>query len=393
MDFRLTAEQEAFRQELRDFCREELAEDWKVENDREQLSDEAFAFSQDFAHKLGRRGWLTMQWPEAYGGRAASHIEQVIFAEEMAYAGAPLGFGFGTQLVGPTLMVWGNEEQKARFLPPIARSEVFWCQGFSEPGAGSDLASLQTRAERQGDDYIINGQKIWTSEGQYADWMILLARTDQEAPKHRGISYFLLDMKAPGVTLSPLINLMNGHAFNQVFFDNVRVPAANLVGEETRGWYVATTTLDFERTGISRVIWAQRQFEEVVDLVKAARSRGEAWAKRRELAVKLAELRIEFEIGRLLCYRVAWMQNSGKVPNYESSMAKAFGSELNQRFGEVALNVLGLAGVLEPGSAYAPLQGRLARTWMAGRSYTIAGGTSEIQRNIIAQRGLGLPRG
>ncbi len=393
MDFRFTPEQEALRAELREFLRRELPPDWQVRNDREELSPEEFAFSQQFARKLGERGWLTMAWPTEYGGRNATHIEQTIFAEEMAYAGAPLGFGFGTQLVGPTLMVWGTEEQKRRFLPPIARAEVFWCQGFSEPGAGSDLASLQTRAERQGDDYIINGQKIWTSEGQYADWMILLARTDPNAPKHRGISYFLVDMKSPGITITPLINLMGTHAFNQVYFDNVRVPAANRVGEENRGWYVATTTLDFERTGISRVIWALRQFEELVELVRERAGRGETWARRPALRFKLAELRIEFEIARLLCYRVAWLQTKGAIPNYESSMAKMFGSELNQRFGATAINVLGLAGQLEPGSRWAPLQGRIERTYMAGVSYTIAGGTSEIQRNIIAQRGLGLPRG
>jgi 3-oxocholest-4-en-26-oyl-CoA dehydrogenase alpha subunit len=393
MDFRFTAEQESLRGELRAFLKDELPGDWKVENDREAMSDDEFSYSQHFAHRLGERGWLTMAWPREFGGRAVSQIEQLIFAEEMAYAGAPLGFGFGTQLVGPTLMVWGNDDQKARFLPPIARSEVFWCQGFSEPGAGSDLASLQTRAERQGDDYIINGQKIWTSEGQYADWMILLARTDTEAPKHRGISYFLLDMKTPGITLQPLINLMGTHAFNQVFFDNVRVPAANLVGEENRGWYVATTTLDFERTGIARVIWALRQFEELAELIRDAGSTGATWARRPSLKHKLAELRIEFEIARMLCYRVAWIQVSGAIPNYESSMAKMFGSELNQRFGATAMNILGLAGQLEPGSRWAPLQGRLERTYMAGLSYTIAGGTSEIQRNIIAQRGLSLPRG
>jgi alkylation response protein AidB-like acyl-CoA dehydrogenase len=392
VDFAFTPEQEALRAELRAFLKEELPADWRVENDREAMTPEEFAFSQRFARRLGERGWLTMAWPREYGGRAASQIEQLIFQEEMAYAGAPLGFGFGTQLVGPTLMVWGTEEQRARFLPPIARAEAFWCQGFSEPGAGSDLASLQTRAERRGDDYIINGQKIWTSEGQYADWMILLARTNTEVPKHRGISYFLVDMRTPGITLRPLINLMNSHAFNQVFFDNVRVPAANLVGEENRGWYVATTTLDFERTGIARVIWALRQFEELVELVRAERERGARWARRPGVRTTLADLRIAFEAARLLCYRVAWLQTRGRIPNYESSMAKLFGSELNRRFGATAVNILGLAGQLERRARWAPLQGRLARTYLAGLSYTIAGGTSEIQRNIIATRGLGLPR-
>jgi alkylation response protein AidB-like acyl-CoA dehydrogenase len=394
MDFRFSPEDESFRQELRRFLAEQLPADWTVENDREGMGPEGLEFSRRFARALGERGWLTMSWPERYGGRGASHIEQLIFNEEMSWAGAPLGFGFGTQLVGPTLMVHGDEEQKARHLPPIARAEVLWCQGFSEPGAGSDLASLQTRAERDGDDYVINGQKIWTSEGHLADWMILLARTDQEAPKHRGISYFLVDMKnTPGIQMLPLVNLMDTHAFNQVYFDNARVPKANLIGEENKGWYVATTTLDFERSGVNRVIWALRQYYELVDFVREQGEAGRAWARSDQVKHRLADLRIAFEIGRLLCYRVVWQQNAGQIPNYESSMAKTYGSELNRRFGTEAVGILGLAGQLEPGSRWAPLQGRIERTFLAGYSYTIAGGTSEIQRNIIAQRGLGLPRG
>jgi 3-oxocholest-4-en-26-oyl-CoA dehydrogenase alpha subunit len=393
MDFRFTPEQQAFRQELRDFLAVQLPPDWKVENDREGMGEEGLAFSKQFARALGERGWLTMSWPIEYGGRSATHLDQLIYNEEMAWAGAPLGFGFGTQLVGPTLMVWGSDEQKQQHLPPIARADLLWCQGFSEPGAGSDLASLQTRAVREGDDYVINGQKIWTSEGHLAEWMILLARTDTEAPKHKGISYFLVDLKTPGIQMSPLVNLMGTHAFNQVYFDNVRVPAKNMVGPENRGWYVATTTLDFERSGINRVIWALRQYYELVEFVRERAAAGERWARSDALRHKLAELRIEFEVGRLLAYRVAWQQNAGLIPNYESSMAKTYGSELNRRFGIEAVGVLGLAGQLEPGSRWAPLQGRIERTFLAGFSYTIAGGTSEIQRNIIAQRGLGLPRG
>ena len=392
MDFTFTPAQDAFRSELRAFLKQELPADWKVENDREGMGPAGLEFSRTFARALGRRGWLTMSWPKEYGGLAASQIDQLIYNEEMSWAGAPLGFGFGTQLVGPTLMVWGTEEQKQSYLPPIAHADVLWCQGFSEPQAGSDLASLQTRAVRDGDEYVINGQKIWTSEGHLAEQMILLARTDTDAPKHRGISYFLVDLKTPGITMLPLVNLMETHAFNQVYFDNVRVPAKNMVGEENRGWYVATTTLDFERSGINRVIWALRQFEELVEFVRAAAAAGQPWGRTRAIQMRLADLRVAFEVGRLLCYRVVWQQNAGLVPNYESSMAKTYGSELNRRFGTEAVEILGLAGQLTPGSRWAPLQGRLERTFLAGYSYTIAGGTSEIQRNIIAQRGLGLPR-
>ena len=392
MDFQFTPAQNAFRQEVRAFLRANLPPDFKVRNDREALNNEEFAYSQQFAQKLAAKGWLTMTWPEAYGGMAAGHLEQLIYNEEMGYSGAPLGFGFGTNLVGPTLMVHGTEEQRRRYLPPIARAEVFWCQGFSEPGAGSDLAGLQTRAVRDGDEYVINGQKIWTSEGHQAEWMILLARTDVEAPKHKGISFFLVDMKTPGIQVRPLVNLMNSHAFNEVFFDNVRVPRVNLVGDENRGWYVATTTLDFERSGITRVMLSLRIFEDVVAFVREAKARGEAWAASPRVAHKLAELRIEFDIARLLARRVAWQQSRGVIPNYESSMAKMYSSEMNQRFCEAAINILGLGGQLEPDSRWAPLQGRIERAYMAALSYKIAGGTSEIQRNVIATRGLGLPR-
>src|SRR5579883_294967 len=393
MDFAFTPEQERFRGEVRSFLRENLPADFKVRNDREALSGDEFRFSQQFAQKLAAKGWLTLSWPSAYGGRDAGHMDQLIYNEEMGYSGAPLGFGFGTNLVGPTLMVHGTEEQRRTHLPPIARAEVFWCQGFSEPGAGSDLAGLQTRAVRDGDEYVINGQKIWTSEGHQADWMILLARTDVEAPKHKGISYFLVDMKTPGIQVRPLVNLMNSHAFNEVFFENVRVPRKNLVGDENRGWYVATTTLDFERSGITRVMLSLRIFEDVVAYVREARGRDEPWAMAPGLKENLAEIRIEFDIARLLARRVAWQQANGMVPNYESSMAKMYSSEMNQRFCEAAINLLGLGGQLEPNSKWAPLQGRIERCYEAALSYKIAGGTSEIQRNVIATRGLGLPRG
>jgi len=392
MDFTFTPEENAFRNEVRAFVRGCLPANFKVRNDRESMNDEEFRFSQLFAQKLAAKGWLTMTWPREYGGQAAGHIQQLIYNEEMGYSGAPLGFGFGTALVGPTLMVHGSEEQRRKFLPPIANAGVFWCQGFSEPGAGSDLAGLQTRAVRDGDEYVVNGQKIWTSEGHQADWMILLARTDPEAPKHKGISFFLVDMKTPGVQVRPLVNLMNSHAFNEVFFDNVRVPRANLVGEENRGWYVATTTLDFERSGITRVMLSLRIFEDVVEFVRQAARAGQSWARAEAVAARLAELRIEFDIAKLLAYRVAWQQAHGIIPNYESSIAKMFGSEMNQRFCEAAINMLGLGGQIEPGSKWAPLQGRIERAYLAALSYKIAGGTSEIQRNVIATRGLGLPR-
>jgi alkylation response protein AidB-like acyl-CoA dehydrogenase len=270
----------------------------------------------------------------------------------------------------------------------ISRAEIFWCQGFSEPESGSDLASLQTRAVLDGDSYVVNGQKIWTSNAHHADWIFLLARTDPDAPKHRGISFFLVDMRSPGITVQPLINMTGGHGFNQVFFDNVRVPRQNLVGEENRGWYIAATTLDFERSGINRIAAAVRVLDGLIDHV-----RGSTSLKTEAIRNQLAELKIEFDLGRMLAYRVAWMQSRKLIPNYEASMSKLFGSEVQQRLANFALNTLGLHGQLAHGSRSVLFDGRIEQYYLSTVSVTIAAGTSEVQRNIIATRGLGLPRG
>jgi len=378
VEFRFTLEEEAFRKEVREFIRSELP---KVRQ------------GESFTKKLAEKGWLTMSWPKEYGGQEADHMRQLVYNEEMTYHRAP-GQTMGTDRVGPTIIIFGTDEQKAEFLPRIVRDELAWCQGFSEPGAGSDLASLQTRAVRDGDYYVVNGQKIWTSNAQRADYMILLARTDPDAPKHRGISYFLLDMKSPGITIQPLIQMTGQAGFSQVFFDNVRVPAKNMIGEVNRGWYVSTATLDFERSGIGRVIGGVRLLEELVEYAKATPARddsGKTLFDVPHIRNELADIAIGFRVGRVLCYRVAWMQARGLVPNYEASMNKLFGTELNQRLARIGLNSLGLAGQLTGGPS-APLAGRIAQNYLQAVSLTIAAGTSEVNRNIIAQRGLGLPR-
>jgi len=377
VEFRFGPEEEAFRTEVRAFIRDEFP---KVRQ------------GESFTKKLAQKGWLTMSWPVEHGGQQASHLRQLVYNEEMAYHRAP-GQTMGTDRVGPTIILFGTDEQKAEFLPRIVRDELNWCQGFSEPGAGSDLASLQTRAIRDGDSYVVNGQKIWTSGAQRADYMILLARTDPDAPKHRGISYFLLDMKSPGITVRPLVQ-MNGLAgFSEVFFDDVRVPARSIVGEVNRGWYVSTTTLDFERSGIGRVIGGLRTFEELVDYAKRTPSRehGGTLFDHQPIRHQLADIALSFRVGRLLSYRVAWMQSKQMVPNYEASIAKTLGTELHQRLGRVAINTLGLAGQILQGPL-APISGRIPELYLSSVSVTIAAGTSEINRNIIAQRGLGLPR-
>jgi alkylation response protein AidB-like acyl-CoA dehydrogenase len=290
-------------------------------------------------------------------------------------------------------MLYGTDEQKARFLPPITKGEAVWCQGFSEPGAGSDLASLQTTAVQDGDEFVVNGSKIWTSYAHLADWMILLARTDPEAPKHKGISFFLLDMKTPGITVAPLIDALGRHQFNQVFFDNVRVPRDCLVGELNRGWYVSTATLDFERSGIQRVMGSLRTFRQLVTYARETQRNGRPVAAHPLVRYKLADLQVEFEVGRLLSYRVAWMQARGQIPNYEASVAKLYGTELAQRLANAGVRIMGLGGQLGPGSPWAPLQGKLETLYLAAAALTVAAGTSEIMRGIIAGRGLGMPRG
>jgi alkylation response protein AidB-like acyl-CoA dehydrogenase len=396
MEFRFSPEEEAFRQEVREFLRQEWSEE-ATEGGAESPLGYGGGRGLDeirrFQKKLAQKGWLTLAWPKEHGGMGASIMKQVIFNEEMAYHRAPQQLGVGPDRVGPTIILYGTEEQKREHLPRIANAEVIWCQGFSEPGAGSDLASLQTSAVPDGDYFVINGQKIWTSLAHVADWMILLARTDPDAPKHRGISYFLVDMRTPGITVRPLVDMTGRHAFNQVFFDNVRVPRKNLVGELNRGWYVAAATLDFERSGINRVMAGIRLYEELVQYARETERDGRPLMADPTIRHKLAELKIEFEVGRLLAYRVAWIQSQGRIPNQEASMSKLFGSELQQRLARAGIEMLGLGGQLRPGSKWAPMAGRIADYYLASVSTTVAAGTSEVMRNIIAMRSLGLPRG
>ncbi|MQA00285.1 MAG: acyl-CoA dehydrogenase [Dehalococcoidia bacterium] len=389
MEFSWSEQDQAFRGQVRAF----LDEHWGTSNEDGEGGGDRNR-GRAFEKKLAEHGWLTMAWPQEYGGRNATHIEQMIFAEESALRGAPTG-GQGARMVGPTLIIHGTEEQKQEHLPKIAAGEVMWCQGFSEPGSGSDLASLQTRATRDGDEYVINGQKIWTSGAQHADWIHVLTRTDPDAPKHRGISYFMLDMKTPGISIRPIEQMHGARGFNETFFEDVRVPAKNRFGEENRGWYVSTTTLDFERSGVHRAAAVERGYKPFLEYAKQADSAG-AGSRVVDSNVNrlsLADTATEVEIGRLYGYRVAWMQSKGLVPNYEASMSKAFNSELSQRNARRNINMVGLHGALRPESSHAVLGGQTCQSYMSTVSATIAAGTSEIQRNIIATRGLGLPRG
>jgi alkylation response protein AidB-like acyl-CoA dehydrogenase len=383
MDFRDDPKQDAWRNEIRTFIEQEKPE----RSDEPPMMERRRSPHLDaWRQKLAKKGWIAPAWPKEYGGAGLGVMEQFILNEEFAEARVPNVGGMGTSMIGPTIIIHGNEEQKTEHLGAILRGEVQWCQGYSEPGSGSDLASLQTRAVRDGDDFVLNGQKIWTSGAHTADWMFMLARTDPDAPKHRGITYFLMDMKSPGVTVRPLINMGNMHQFNEVFFEDVRIPARNVLGEVNRGWYIGTTTLDFERSSIGNSVGQRQMLEYYMRYVKQGNV--ELTSSTR---VQFADRWIEAASAKNLSYRVITIQAEGRVPNHEASIAKLFNTELSQRIARTAMSILGPAGQLtDPETA--PMKGRAAASYLATISSTIAGGTSEIQRNIVATRGLGLPR-
>ncbi len=391
MEFKFSPEDQAFRQELHDFIRQELPPGWEGGGRWPEETD--WDLTRQMRRRMASKGWLTMHWPEEYGGQNASPVRSAIFNEEMAYKRAPGRDIFGVRMLGPTLMINGSEEQRQEHLTPVARGEVQWCQGFSEPESGSDLASLSTRAVRDGDDFIINGAKIWTTLAHRADWIMLLTRTNPDAAKHRGISFILVDMKSPGVEVRPIINMAGGHEFNQVIFDNVRVPRRNVVGEEDRGWYVAVTLLDFERSGIDYSAMGRRLLDETREYAAETKRNGQLLTEVPWVRHLLADRYIECEVARLMAYNVAYMQGQGLVPNKEASMSKVFGSETLQRVTVAGLDILGMYGILGRDEKWAPLKGRVQENWMISFSHKIAAGTSEVQRNIIAGRGLGLPRG
>jgi alkylation response protein AidB-like acyl-CoA dehydrogenase len=392
MDLRFGEKEEQLRTEVQTFLKEQLSEDGDEGSTFMARDDEGFNKALEFNRELAKRGWIAPAWPKEYGGLNATIAEQMVFNEEFGYHGAPdTGTrGFGVGMIGPTLIVHGSEEQKNRYLPRITSGEDIWCQGYSEPGAGSDLASLQTRAVRDGDDFVINGQKIWTSGGHRANQMFCLVRTDPEAPKHRGISFLLIDdiKHQQGLTIRPLINMANRHHFNEVFFEDVRVPARNLVGEENRGWYVGMTLLDFERSGIGTTASQKRTLEKLTQTIKD----GPDW-RRDKYRTKLADLVVANNVGRYLGLRVASMQARGLVPNYESSVIKIYQSELGQKIYNFGVNMLGLAGQMVPEESRAPLGGGMPESYLQAVPSTIYSGSNEIQRNVIATRGLGLPRG
>ena len=397
MDFRFTPEEEALRKEFDDFYREEMKNappEWWTSLEAMFGEDDAcWEFHKQMAKKLAARGWLSRPWPKEYEGQDASLIEQFIFSEVLGYYRAAGVDPEAVLMLAPTLLVTANEEQKREHLPPIARAERFWTQLWSEPGAGSDLASLTTRAVRDGDDYIINGQKTWSSGAHLADWGFMLARTNPEEKRSRGISFFLVDMRTPGITIKPILSMEGSHIQNEVFLDDVRIPARNMVGEENQGWLTSQMTSNFERSMIGMFSLCRRELEELVEFCKESRSGGEVLAKNPFIRHRLAQLAIEIEAGRAFSYSVVWSQMKGGlvIAAPLACAAKVLATELVQRLSYTGCQIMGLYGQVKE-SKWAPLRGRFERYYQTRVGLSLAGGSSEIMKNLICAMGLGLPK-
>jgi alkylation response protein AidB-like acyl-CoA dehydrogenase len=393
MDFNFSPEDEAFRTQLRTWLETNKKFAPPPSNIMADEGEGGWEARVSWHKKLNEGGWVAVNWPMEYGGRGATVMQRLIFREELNRLGLNEPFiGMGISLLGPTLMHWGTAEQKKHHLPRILKGEEVWCQGYSEPGSGSDLASLSTRAIEDGDDFVVNGQKVWTSMAQHADMIFLLVRTDPDAPKHKGISYLLVDMHSPGITVRPLVQITGGKGFNEVFFEDVRVPKKNIVGELNNGWQVAITTLMFERGGGG----GEGAMGEVTELAQLAkrlpRNGGTAWDDS-SVRQRVAEFAAEAHALRYTGYRQLTRQLKGLPPGPEGSMMKLCSTELALKIAIYAMELLGPYSQLEFGAPFAVDKGKWSFRMLAARGPTIYAGTNQIQHNIIGERVLGLPKG
>ncbi len=395
MDFKFSEADEAFRREFRSWLEKNLPRDWRSDGEERDPDDRSeFERRRAWHRKLYDGGWMCIHWPKEYGGRGATLLQQLVYSQELERAKAPPTVNFqGIARVGPTLMQWGTPEQKMRFIPKIPPAEEIWCQGLSEPNHGSDLAAVETRAVDEGDHFIVNGSKIWTSNAHVADFSTLLCRTDPDAPKHRGLSYLLVDMKTPGVTVRPLVQITGEKGFNQVFFEDVRVPKTNLVGQKNQGWMVAMTNMMFERTihgGRTDMMVEVRQLEELARTVY--RDGRPAWEDS-YVRQCIGAFACEAEALKYTSYRQLTRQLKGLQPGPEGSVMKLGTSDLNLRIQKFAMELLGPYSQFEYMSTGAVDRGKWLHRMLAARRGTIAAGTNEIQHNIIGERVLGLPKG
>jgi alkylation response protein AidB-like acyl-CoA dehydrogenase len=393
MDLSYTPEQEALRRRVRAWLKDNLSKSERSEDTLEYGDPARTARAKAWQRKLYQGGYVAMGWPKEYGGQGADIMTQTIVNEELVLARAPSLIGMmGLQMVGPTLIQWGTEEQKRRYLPKMLPAEEIWCQGYSEPGSGSDLASLKTRAELIGDEFLINGQKVWTSNAQMADWMFCLVRTDPDAPKHRGISYVLIDMKTPGITVRPLIQMTGDAGFNEVFFEDVRVPRKNLVGELNQGWQVANSTLAHERNMLGSTTRTQQMFNGVLRIAQRRQRYGRRAVDDPVVRQRLADLAIRVESMKLHSYRQLTDVVRGRKPGIAASVNKLVSTELNHDIAALALELLGSYGPLARSASLVADRGVWPWEFMFTLGLIIGGGTSQIQKNIISERGLGMPR-
>jgi len=388
MDFKFTEEQEKFRREIRDFLEGEIKQGlWEPVSDCWIMGHDP-----EFSKRVSAKGWIGLTWPKEHGGQGRSHIDRLVLTEEMLRYGAPAAcHWFADRQVGGSLLAYGTEEQKREILPEIIKGEAWVGLGMSEPEAGSDLASLQTRAVEDGDYYVIDGQKVWTSGGKYINWLYIVARTDPEAPKARGISEFFFPADLPGITINPIVDITGGVHFNEVFFDGVRIPKNCLMGEKNKGFYQILHQLDFERSGVERLMGNYVLFDAILKYVKETEEDGKPLSKDPLIRNKLAQLRVEFEIGRLLIYRVALVMEGGRAPNVEAAMAKTYATQFEQRLASAAIEILGLYGQLHRESKWAPIGGLAYHSYLSSKGYSLQAGTSEILKNVLAMRKLGLP--
>ncbi|MGE0822221.1 MAG: acyl-CoA dehydrogenase [Candidatus Binatia bacterium] len=394
MDFNFSPEEEAFRQEVRTWLQQNLPQDFDPEKIDAIDLEARFDFQRAWQKKAHEGGWVGIHWPQEYGGRGASLMEMFIFNQELAKGRAPrYANTLGLIMSGPTIIHWGTEEQKKRYLPKILSGEEIWCEGLSEPNAGSDLASMQTRAIEDGDYFVVNGQKVWTSYAHRANYIQLFVRTDPDAPKHRGISCLIVDMKTPGITVRPLVQITGDAEFNEVFFEDVRVPKTNLLGPKDEGWKVLVTTLMHERAGIGSDLPVHRHLTELIRLCQVFEINGQPASKDPAVRQKLAQFATESKAITYNMFRSFSKRLKGNPPGPEGSINKLFGSDLNMRIAQFATELLGPYAQVVHGSPYTVDHGRWPRAALWYRLLTIGGGTSEIQRGILGDRVLGLPKG
>ncbi|MBY0274423.1 acyl-CoA dehydrogenase family protein [Candidatus Binatia bacterium] len=391
MDFDLTESERRFRDELRDFLAKNLPDAWRSLHPKEPWTDERRELARLWQAKLAEGRYVALDWPQEWGGREASLAERIIVQTELIRARAPRIIGHvGLDLVGPALIEHGTDAQKKRFLENMRTSKELWCQGFSEPNAGSDLGGLRTRAVLDGDHYVVSGQKVWTSVAECADWCFLLARTDQDVKKHAGISALLVDMKQPGIDVRPLRQMTGEAEFNEVFFDNVRVPKENVVGKPGDGWKIAMGILAHERGPMWAFMFHGYMTEDLSQLLALAKRRG--LDRDPVFRQRLARAHSDIEIMRLLGCRSLTAESRGEHLGPKTSLEKLFGSELSQRVRELAMDVLGSGALVGMDDERAEWEGRWLRFYFFSRADTIMGGTSEVQRTVIAHQLLGLPR-